>query len=184
MQEGSTSLFEASPCVASGRQIGSILPMERCIWTCRFATPYCSVSSARYTVSYKPGVRVSQCHGNPLCSARASRNVLSQSQCCPVTSSTRCFHPALPALAEGNIEVPSMGDSITEGSVASVEKKAGAWVFLASFCVALDLLFVLLCSIQWWATLVLWHSLQVHTVIKLLSAASFCCTNVLLRPLL
>ena len=78
-------------------------------------------------------MRVSQCHGNVLCSAWASRNVVNQSQCSSVPPSTRCFHPALPLLAEGNVDVPSMGDSITEGSVASVEKKAGAYI--DSFCV-------------------------------------------------
>jgi hypothetical protein len=37
----------------------------------------------------------------------------------------RELHSCRPSLAEVNIEVPSMGDSITEGTVASVEKAEG-----------------------------------------------------------
>jgi hypothetical protein len=77
-------------------------------------------------VSKQNRVRVSvESDGDLFCSAWASRSVLSQSKCSPVSSSVRFFHSAQPVLAEGNVDVPSMGDSITEGSVASVEKKAG-----------------------------------------------------------
>jgi hypothetical protein len=37
----------------------------------------------------------------------------------------RGYHESALSLAKVNIEVPSMGDSITEGSVASVQKREG-----------------------------------------------------------
>lgn len=41
-------------------------------------------------------------------------------------SSTRLFRTGASALAQVKIEVPSMGDSITEGTVSEVKKQAGA----------------------------------------------------------
>jgi hypothetical protein len=66
------------------------------------------------------------CDGDDLlCSALVSSSIVHSQRSPPAHHYVRCLHSASPALAEITIEVPSMGDSITEGSVASVEKKEG-----------------------------------------------------------
>jgi hypothetical protein len=50
------------------------------------------------------------------------------SECCPwvqPVTSLRGFHVTPSHLADVPVVVPSMGDSISEGSVASLEKKPG-----------------------------------------------------------